>query len=148
MAERSGLKTVLSACKFCAAYLLKSQTAGNRATNRTNLRIAAVCKTNCGGKPHALDTGVVPFSRKTCQTRKKRARKSAVQNSGEHVSAACSARKTYENGEAKENVDNKGTPVFGEDKEGTGNDSESRQRKAGATMENPEQFLKTGSFED
>ena len=102
MAERSGLKTVLSACKFCAAYLLKSQTAGNRATNRTNLRIAAVRKTNCGGKPHALDTGVVPFSRKTCQTRKKRARKSAIQNSGGTLLAACSARKTYENGEAKE----------------------------------------------
>lgn len=30
MAERSGLKTVLGACKFCAVYLLKSQTAGNR----------------------------------------------------------------------------------------------------------------------
>lgn len=148
MAERSGLKTVLGACKFCAAYLLKSQTAGNGATNRTNLRIAAVRKTNCGGKPHALDTGVVPFSRKTCQTRKKRARKSAVQNSGEHVSAACSARKTYENGEAKENVDNKGTPVSGEDKEGTGNGSESRQRKAGATMKNPAQFLNIGSLED
>ena len=116
--------------------------------NRANLRIAAVRKTNCGGKPQALDAGVVPFSRKTCQTRKKRARKSAVQNSGEHVSAACSARKTYENGEAKENVDNKGTPVSGEDKEGTGNGSESRQRKAGATIENPAQFLKTGSFED
>ena len=96
MAERSGLKTVLGACKFCAVYLLKS----------------------------------------------------AVQNSGEHVSAACSARKTYENGEAKENVDNKGTPVSGEYKEGTGNGSESRQRKAGATIENPAQFLKTGSFED
>lgn len=39
-------------------------------------------------------------------------------------------------------------PVSGEDKEGTGNDSESRQRKAGATMKNPAQFLKTGSFED
>lgn len=75
MAERSGLKTVLSACKFCAAYLLKIQTAGNRAINRANLRMAAVRKTNCGGKLHALDTGVVPFSRKTCQTRKNRARK-------------------------------------------------------------------------
>lgn len=40
------------------------------------------------------------------------------------------------------------TPVSGEDKEGTGNGSKSRQRKAGATMENPAQFLKTGSFED
>ena len=62
--------------------------------------------------------------------------------------AACSARKTYENGEAKENVDNKGTPVSGEDKEGTGNGSESRQRKAGATMKNPAQFLNIGSLED
>lgn len=67
---------------------------------------------------------------------------------GSTLSAACSARKTYENGEAKENVDNKGTPVSGEYKEGTGNGSESRQRKAGATIENPAQFLKTGSFED